>query len=145
MLRLKKVSSSTLYFWHGTHSTSHQYALATNLGSHGVFNAHHTEAGESREDVIFIVPVRLIIRGREISVCKADGPQALWSHGLDHFLRHVISIPWPKDLRLTVCCHDFIAPGGGGHTWISVEKWAKTRSARVKKNRRIKEIKELSW
>lgn len=52
-------------------------SVTTNLGSHGVFNAHHADTGQSTEDFVFIVPVRLTLRGREISVSKADGPQAL--------------------------------------------------------------------
>ena len=88
------------------------WCVATNLRSHGVFNAHDADAGQSAEDVIFIVPVRFTIGGGEISVCKADGPQALWGHGLNHFLNHVISVPWAEHLGLAICCQDFIAPSG---------------------------------
>lgn len=85
--------------------------VATDLRSHRVLNAHNTNAGESSEDIIFTVPVRLPLRGRKISVSKADGPQALGGHGLDHFLDHVVPVPGAKHLGLTICCQDFITPG----------------------------------
>lgn len=100
----------------------------TNLWSNGVFNAHHADAGESSEDVIFTVPVWLALRGSEIPVRQADGPQALGGHGLDHFLHHVVSVPWAKHFGLPVCGQDFIAPGRRKRGYINTA--AKRRELR---------------
>lgn len=107
--------------------------VATNLGSHRVFNAHHTDTGQSSEDIILIVPIRLTLRGREISVSKADGPQALRGHGLNNFLSHVISVPWAEHLGLTICCQNFIAPErkeGGILIWKCGDRRDKFRRAK---------------
>lgn len=86
--------------------------VATDLGSHGILDAHHADAGESSEDIVFAVPVGLPLGGRKVSVSKADGPQALRGHGLDHFLHHVVSVPGAKHLGVAVCSQNFITPGG---------------------------------
>lgn len=44
------------------------------LRSNRVLNADHGDAGEAGEDVGLVVPVRLSVGGREVSVGEADGP-----------------------------------------------------------------------
>lgn len=85
--------------------------VATDLGSHRILDAHHADASESGEDIVFVVPVRLPLGGGKVSVSEADCPQALWGHGLDHFLDHIVSVPGAKHLALAVCHQDFITPG----------------------------------
>lgn len=46
----------------------------TYLRPHRVLNADHSNAGEARENVGLIVPVRLSISAGEFSVGEADGP-----------------------------------------------------------------------
>lgn len=90
---------------------SRRWDLATHLRSHGVFDAHHTQAGESSEDVVLVVPVRLALGGSEVPVGQADGPQPLRGHGLNHLLHHVVPVPRSEHFGLAARRQDLIAPG----------------------------------
>lgn len=76
-----------------------------------VLNAHHTNAGESSQDICLIIPIRLPIWNREVPVGKADGPQALRGHGFNHLFDHVIPINRPEVSGIAIVWQDFTAPG----------------------------------
>lgn len=88
----------------GQLNQNHITLVASHLGSNGVFDAHHANAGQTTEDVVLVVPVRFTFRSRKISVGEADGPQALGRHGLNDFLHHVVSVSGAKHFGLPVCC-----------------------------------------
>lgn len=49
----------------------------TYLGPNRVLDADYSNASETGENVAFIIPVRLSLRGWEVPVGQADGPQPL--------------------------------------------------------------------
>lgn len=82
----------------------------THLRPHRVLDAHHSNAGEAREDMRLIIPIRLSISAGEVSVCKADGPEALQRHWLNHLLHQVISVPRFEHAGLAIDFQDLTAP-----------------------------------
>lgn len=75
-----------------------------------VLNAHHTNAGESSQDICLIIPIGLPVWNREVPVGNADGPQALRSHGFNHLFDHVIPISRPEVSGIAIAWQDFTAP-----------------------------------
>lgn len=67
--------------------------ISTYLRSNGILNPDDSDAGQVGDNFSFIFPVRLGVAGK-ITITDADGSQAFTRHGLDHFLHHLISVPW---------------------------------------------------
>ena len=84
------------------------------LGSDGVLDAHHHDAGEVVQDVVLVVPVGLAGLGGEVAVGHADGAQAVAGHGLDHAAHHVVAVLGAEATRLTFGVQDVGASWGGG-------------------------------
>lgn len=73
----------------------------TYLRPNGILNSDDSDAGQIGDNFSFILPVRLGVAGK-ITISDADGSQAFTCHGLDHFLHHLISVPWLEVSYFTV-------------------------------------------
>ena len=71
------------------------------LGPHGVLDAHDGYAGEVAHDLVLVVPVGLLSRGK-VPVGNTYSAQAVAGHGLDDLLHHVIPVPGAKATQFTV-------------------------------------------
>lgn len=75
------------------------------LWPYRVFNANNTDAGQVRQDVVLVVPVRLGAAG-EVSESHTDGSQPITGHGLNHFLHHLVPVTRPEDPGFSSCIED---------------------------------------
>lgn len=92
----------------------------TYLGSHRVLDADHSDAGEAGQDLALVVPVRLSVSGGEVSVSKADGPQALRCHRLDHLRHQIVSVPRFEGFDLAAGRQDLTAPATTGQGQVTI-------------------------
>lgn len=84
----------------------------THLGPHRVLDAHHSNAGELADHLIFIVPVGLL-GCCKVPVGNAYSAQSITRHGLNDLLHHVFPVPWPETTQLTVAVQDVGASAAG--------------------------------
>ncbi len=71
------------------------------LRSNGILDPDNCDAGQIGDNFSFVIPVRLGVAGK-ITITDADGSQTFTRHGLDHFLHHLISVPWLEVTCFTI-------------------------------------------
>lgn len=72
----------------------------------GILDAHHNDAGELAQDVIFSVPVWLSTLSRKFPVGYTDGPQSFARHRLDHLTHHLVTFLWLEGAGLALGIQD---------------------------------------
>lgn len=81
------------------------------LRSHRIFNPNHSNACQTSNNIIFIVPLWLRLPCWEVSECQADGSETFRGHWLNYSFHNIITVPRSKYLWFSISTQYFEAPG----------------------------------